>query len=245
MRVCVLISGRGSNMEALIRGADNYVVEKVISNKPDAPGLRIAERLGVECVAETSLDGIRDILDGAGPDLICMAGFMRILPADITENHMVMNIHPALLPKYPGLRGVKQALDDGATYSGCTVHFADSGVDTGRIIAQDMVAVERDDTAKTLADRILEREHRLYVEAVRWCAGLPDASAMPGLLGGAGEAASAATEMGAAYIRRHGTRYAVGSEKPGTPTYVAAAPGDPPSLVYERIMRLAEPDRIP
>ena len=105
MRVCVLISGRGSNMESLIRRADGYTVEAVISNKPDAAGLRVADGLGVRCMAEPSLDGIRDILDGMRPDLVCMAGFMRILPADLTERYRVMNIHPALLPRYPGLRG--------------------------------------------------------------------------------------------------------------------------------------------
>ena len=170
MRVCILISGRGSNAEALIRGADTYSVECVISNKSDAPGLDMAAGLGVKCVVERSVDNIGRMLDGMKPDLVCMAGFMRILPAGVVERHTVMNIHPSLLPKYPGLHAVRQALDDGATYSGCTVHFADSGVDTGRIIAQSVVRVDPDDVEETLAARILEREHKLYVAAVRWYA---------------------------------------------------------------------------
>ena len=171
MRVCILISGRGSNAEALIRGADTYSVASVISNKHDAPGLDMADSLGVECMVEPSLTDIGIMLDDIKPDLVCMAGFMRILPADIVERHTVMNIHPSLLPKYPGLHAVRQALDDGAKYSGCTVHFADSGVDTGRIIAQSMVRVEPDDTEDTLAARILKREHLTYVAAARWYAG--------------------------------------------------------------------------
>lgn len=242
MRVCVLISGRGSNMEALIGGADNYTVEMVISNKPDAPGLKVAERLGIPCIVRESLHEIEYILYKMRPDLVCMAGFMRILPAHVTDEYRVMNIHPSLLPKYPGLRAVKQALDDGAVYSGCTVHFADSGVDTGKIIAQDIVAVERDDTAETLAARILEREHKLYVEAVRWYAGLSDAKEMPELFSNAREIASIAITDRPTYIERYDTAHRFGHEKPDTPTYVATTPGDPQSLVCERIIRLAEPD---
>lgn len=253
MRVCVLISGRGSNMESLIRKADGYTVEAVISNKPDAAGLRVADGLGVRCMAEPSLDGIRDILDGMRPDLVCMAGFMRILPADLTERYRVMNIHPALLPRYPGLRGVEQALNDGATRSGCTVHFADSGVDTGKIIAQAAVRVEPGDTADTLAARILEWEHRLYPEAVSWCAaGLAaeggEALAVRGRdrqmmrMAEPESAASHAVEMGVSYVRRDGNSYTVSAEKPTTPPYVAVVPGDGVDLALERVRRLAATD---
>ena len=172
MRICVLISGRGSNMEALVRGADGYLVEAVISNKPEAGGVAIARDLGALCLVEPSLDGIAKILDELRPDLVCMAGFMRILPADVTERHRIMNIHPSLLPKYPGLHAVRQALEDGATHTGCTVHFADAGVDTGRIVSQAVVQVEPGDTEDVLAARILEHEHTLYVAAVRWYAGV-------------------------------------------------------------------------
>ena len=171
MRICILISGRGSNMEALARGADNYTVSHVVCNKPGAAGLNVAQELGLECIVESSLDGIVHILDDLSPDLVCMAGFMRILPAGVTKRHKVMNIHPSLLPLYPGLHAVQQAMQDGASYTGCTVHFADSGVDTGRIIAQAVVAVKPSDTEETLAASILRREHKLYVEAVRWYAG--------------------------------------------------------------------------
>ena len=109
-----------------------YDVEAVISNKPDAPGLAMAASLGVKYVVELSVDRIGMILDGIKPDLVCMAGFMQILPGDVVERHTVMNIHPSLLPKYPGLHAVRQALDDGAKFSGCIVHLADAGVDTGR-----------------------------------------------------------------------------------------------------------------
>lgn len=170
MRVCILISGRGSNMEALIRQADTYDVEAVVSNKPDAPGLHMAGDLGVKCVVEPSVDGVAAALDRMRPDLVCMAGFMRLLPADVTERHRVMNIHPSLLPKYPGLHAVEQALADGAAYSGCTVHFADAGVDTGRIISQAAVKIRTADTAERLANRILTHEHRIYAQAVRWYA---------------------------------------------------------------------------
>lgn len=170
--MCVLISGRGSNMEALIRGADGYTVKAVISNKPEAAGIAIAQGLGVHCIVEPSLDGIAGILDDLKPDLVCMAGFMRILPAEVTERHRIMNIHPSLLPKYPGLHAVRQAIKDGATHTGCTVHFADAGVDTGRIISQAVVKVEPGDTEDVLAARILEHEHVLYVDAVRWYAGV-------------------------------------------------------------------------
>ena len=170
MRICILISGRGSNMEALIKGANVYTVELVISNKPDAKGLQVAAELGIRCVVEPSLDKIRDILYKLNPDLVCMAGFMRLLPADITKSHRIMNIHPSLLPKYPGLGAIKQALNDNATHSGCTVHFADDGMDTGQIISQAVVPVEPTDTPDTLAARILKWEHNLYVEAVRWYA---------------------------------------------------------------------------
>ena len=171
MRVCILISGRGSNLEAVAGAADVYTVEAVISNKPDAAGIGIARSMGVRCIIERSLEGIAAILDEMKPDLVCMAGFMRLLPADVTERHRIMNIHPSLLPKYPGLHAVEQALADGATHSGCTVHFADSGIDTGRIIAQAVVRVEENDTPDSLAARILEHEHKIYAEAVRWYAG--------------------------------------------------------------------------
>lgn len=214
MRVCILMSGRGSNAKALIRGADVYNVETVISNKPDAPGLAMAANLGVKCVVESSVDRIGMILDGIKPDLVCMAGFMQILPGDVVERHTVMNIHPSLLPKYPGLCAVRQALDDGAAYSGCTVHFADAGVDTGRIVAQSAVPVKPDDTEETLAARILEREHAIYPRAVRWyAAGMPRS-------GG-------------------GCIYVVGAGEPADLPYAVAERGCDMDATYDRMRRLA------
>lgn len=237
MRVCVLISGRGSNAEALIRGADTYEVAAVISSREGAPGLAAAESLGVKCVVERSVDRIGTILDEMSPDLVCMAGFMKILPGDVVERHTVMNIHPSLLPKYPGLHAVRQALDDGAKFSGCTVHFADAGVDTGRIIIQSAVPVEVDDTEETLAARILEREHVIYPLAVRWyAAGMPRAGNRKrfGLEGDPmmdaipnGLPRGELVDMSASYC-----------ESGGLPC-AAVTPGDDPHTITERLRRLA------
>lgn len=168
--VVILISGRGSNMEALLRsvrsGAIQANVRAVISNKPTASGLKIAQGFGIKCVVEESLDNLDNVLIQHSPDLICLAGFTRILPPSITTRYTIMNIHPSLLPKYPGLHAVQQALEDGAKYTGCTVHFVGEGVDTGPIILQATVPVLYSDTSKTLADRILEKEHIIYSQAV-------------------------------------------------------------------------------
>lgn len=170
VRVVILISGHGSNMEAIIRNASSYEVETVISNKPEAYGLQTAAKYGIKCVIEPSLEGIGRILDDKKPDLVCMAGFMRIMPGPLTERHTIMNIHPSLLPKYPGLYAIPQALKAGARYSGCTVHFADSGVDTGAIIAQSVVPILPGDTKDTLTERIHREEHILYPRVVAWYA---------------------------------------------------------------------------
>ena len=259
VRACVLISGRGSNMGALIRGADGYTVEAVISNKLEAAGIALARDLGVRCAVEPSLDGIAKILDGLKPDLVCMAGFMRILPAEVTERHTIMNIHPSLLPRYPGLYAVRQAIEDGATYTGCTVHFADAGVDTGRIISQAVVQVEPGDTEEKLAARILEREHVLYVEAVRWYASVlgegrnswPPAGRAgrkpvehPTRAGEPRLAAAYAAGCGrVVYVRPDGGAFVVVHGKPVAPPYVAAAPGDDMEVVMARIGRLAAAPR--
>ena len=252
VRACVLISGRGSNMEALVRGADGYLVEAVISNKPEAAGVTLARDLGVNCMVEPSLDGIARILDGLKPDLVCMAGFMRVLPAEVTERHTIMNIHPSLLPKYPGLHAVRQAIEDRATSTGCTVHFADAGVDTGRIISQEVVRVEPGDTEERLAARILEREHILYAEAARWYASIlgegrdsrPPAGRKRGecLMRAAGPRSAAVYAAGCGrvvYVRPDGDAFVVVRGRPAGPPYVAAAPGDDPEVVMARMGRLA------
>ena len=155
----------------------------VISNKSNAKGLKIAEKLGIktEIVESKEFKGNRWDYDkkiitilkkyGVTPNngLVCLAGFMRILSPQFIRKYKnrIMNIHPALLPAFPGLDVQKQAIEYGAKYSGCTVHFVDEGVDTGPIIIQAVVKVKNNDTEKTLADRILKQEHRIYPEAVR------------------------------------------------------------------------------
>lgn len=155
----------------------------VISNKPNAKGLKIAEKLGVKTVVVESkgFKGSRWDYDkkiiailkeyGVTPNngLVCLAGFMRIISTQFIKKYKnrIMNIHPALLPAFPGLDVQKKAVDYGVKHSGCTVHFADIGVDTGPIIIQAVVKVKDNDTGKTLAKRILKQEHRIYPEAVR------------------------------------------------------------------------------
>jgi len=155
----------------------------VISNKPNARGLKIAEKLGVKTVVVESkgFKGSRWDYDKkiiailkeygvtSNNGLVCLAGFMRIISPQFIKKYKnrIMNIHPALLPAFPGLDVQKKAVDYGVKHSGCTVHFADLGVDTGPIIIQAVVKVKDNDTGKTLAKRILKQEHRIYPEAVR------------------------------------------------------------------------------
>ena len=154
----------------------------VISNKPDAQGLRIAEKFGVdiEIVESRGFTGSRAEYDrkimevlskyGVTPKdgLVCLAGFMRIISPEFVKKYKnrIINIHPALLPAFPGLNSQKQALEYGAKYSGCTVHFVDAGMDTGPIIIQAAVKIKEDDTEESLSKRILREEHRVYPEAV-------------------------------------------------------------------------------
>ena len=187
LKLAILISGRGSNMHAILNAIKkqgipiNPVI--VISNKPTARGLRIAKRYGVktEIVESKGFQGSRWEYDKKIIDvlsryritpkngLICLAGFMRILSPKFIKKYKnrILNIHPAILPAFPGLDAQKRAIDSGVRYSGCTVHFVDEGVDTGRIIIQEVVKVRSDDTEETLAKRILAKEHKAYPEAVR------------------------------------------------------------------------------
>jgi phosphoribosylglycinamide formyltransferase-1 len=183
----ILISGRGSNMEAILKSIKRKKTPInpaiVISNKPDAKGLKIAQKLGIktEIIESKGFKGSRAEYDkkiilaltknGVTPKngLVCLAGFMRIISPEFVKKYknQMINIHPALLPSFPGLDAQKQAVNGGAKFSGCTVHFVDSGVDTGAIILQKIVKVLDDDTEKTLAKRILAKEHQAYPEAVR------------------------------------------------------------------------------
>jgi len=182
LKLAVLVSGNGSNLQAIIdrieAGAINARIECVISNNPDACALKRAERHGIPTVIhEIRCFANRREYDAAlvetlrayEVDLVILAGFMRIL-SDVMITafpNAIMNIHPALLPAFPGLDAQKQALDYGVRLTGCTVHFVDMGTDTGPIILQAAVPVEQDDTEETLSLRILKEEHRIFPEAVR------------------------------------------------------------------------------
>ncbi len=155
----------------------------IISNKLDAKGLKIAQRLGIKTEVIESKDFKGSRLDydkkiistlekyGVTPKngLVCLAGFMRIISPEFVKKYKnrIINIHPALLPSFPGLDAQKQAIEYGSKYSGCTVHFVDSGVDTGPIILQSIVKIRKEDTEKTLSKRILAKEHQTYPEAIR------------------------------------------------------------------------------
>ena len=180
-RIAILISGRGSNMAALIDGVRNGAIANaevavVISDQRTAAGLERAAQLGIETVlierqGRSRAEHDREIvamLKLRNIDLVCLAGYMRVLSADFIDAYRgrILNIHPSLLPSFPGLNAQQQALDQRATISGCTVHFVDETLDGGPIIAQREVPVSGDDTAESLAARILIAEHQLYPEAV-------------------------------------------------------------------------------
>ncbi|HEU5221577.1 MAG TPA: phosphoribosylglycinamide formyltransferase [Candidatus Nitrosotalea sp.] len=187
LNLVILISGRGSNMENILKAVKkNKIPIKpvlVISNKSDAKGLAIAQKLGVKT----------EIVESNGPKggnweydsklvavlekhkitpqncLICLAGFMRIMSPEFIRHYKgrIMNIHPAILPAFPGLHSQRQALEYGVKYSGCTVHFVDEGVDTGPIILQSVVKIKNDDTEESISKKILKQEHRIYPKAVK------------------------------------------------------------------------------
>lgn len=182
LRLAVLISGRGSNMEALLRAAEDpaFPAEPVLvlSNRPEAAGLKFADAAGIAAVAidhktfgkdrEAFEFHVDATLRGAGVEIIALAGFMRVLTPWFVkrwEGRMI-NIHPSLLPKYKGLDTHQRAIDAGDAEAGCTVHWVSAGVDEGEIIAQARVPILPNDTAETLAARTLPAEHRLYPEAV-------------------------------------------------------------------------------
>jgi phosphoribosylglycinamide formyltransferase 1 len=187
MRITVLISGRGSNLAALIAAshANDFkgAVTHVVSSKPDAAGLEVAR---AHAIATSVVDNARfasreafdeslsETIDATEPDLIILAGFMRVLNDGFVRRHAgrMLNVHPSLLPAYPGLYTHRRALADGVRIHGCTVHFVTPAVDVGPIVAQAAVPVRADDDEATLAARVLAQEHRLLPAAARWfCAG--------------------------------------------------------------------------
>ena len=181
-KIAVLISGSGSNLQAIIdaaeRGEIPCRVGIVISNKANAYGLVRAKKHGIPTEVvdhkafpnRESFDAkLVEIIRESGAELVCLAGFMRVLTPVFVQAfpNRILNIHPALLPSFPGTHGPGQALAYGVRFSGCTVHFLDEGVDTGPIVVQAVVPVYDDDTEETLAARILVQEHRIYPMAIR------------------------------------------------------------------------------
>ena len=182
MKIGILISGRGSNMTALVDAVKSgeipgSEVAVVISDKQEAAGLEKARERGIETIVigrrgrtrEEHDAEIMSELQKRGVELICLAGYMRLLSTDFIRafENRIVNIHPSLLPSFPGLNVQQQALDHGVKISGCTVHFVNDDLDAGPIILQRAVEVKDEDTAETLAARILEQEHPAYVEAVK------------------------------------------------------------------------------
>lgn len=177
----MLASGRGTNLQAILDACNARKIPArvvlVISDRAGAPALERARQAGVPAEYidprafpdRTAFDlHVADRLTAAGVELVCLAGFMRILTPAFIERfrHRILNIHPSLLPAFPGKDAQRQALEYGVKVSGCTVHLVDEGVDTGPIILQAAVEVHEDDTEESLAARILEHEHRIYVEAI-------------------------------------------------------------------------------
>lgn len=185
MRIAVLISGRGSNLQALIDAAAERrlgaEIAVVISNRPDAPGLERAAVAGIETLTINHRDfdsreafeaALVRALSGRGVTLVCLAGFMRLLGATFLDAFpgAILNIHPSLLPAFPGVDAPRQAWTHGVKVAGATVHLVTGELDGGPIVAQAAVPVRDDDTPETLAARILLEEHRIYPEAVRMVA---------------------------------------------------------------------------
>jgi phosphoribosylglycinamide formyltransferase-1 len=180
--IVILISGRGSNMEAIVRAleAEKWParIAAVISNKADAGGLAFAQARGIatavvpskQFVTRAGFDAaLQEVIDDFAPDLVLLAGFMRILTVPFVEHYAgrMLNIHPSLLPRFPGLATHQQALDAGVQEHGASVHFVTAELDHGPVVAQARVPVLPGDTAETLAARVLLEEHKLYPSAVR------------------------------------------------------------------------------
>ncbi len=184
-RLGILLSGRGSNFEAIARnvrsGRLNCEIGFVFSNKPNAPGLALARELGLpsDCLESKGVDRaafdaqVADLLQAHGVDWVCLAGYMRFLSGEFVRKFAgrILNIHPSLLPAFPGLDAQYQALTHGVKITGCTVHFVDEDLDSGPILLQSAVPILDSDTVETLSSRILTEEHKIYSEAIAWVSG--------------------------------------------------------------------------
>ena len=182
MKIGILISGRGSNMVAIIDAVQSgeilgSEVAVVISDKAEAPGLEKARERGVETLVVERAGRTREEHDAEiaaefknrGVELVCLAGYMRLLSPSFIRafEGRILNIHPSLLPLFAGLDAQRQAIENGVAISGCTVHYVDEGLDSGPVILQKSVELRPDDTVETLSARILEQEHIAYVEAIK------------------------------------------------------------------------------
>ena len=184
-RLVILISGRGSNMQSIVKSIARESLDAevcaVISNRADAAGLEWAASRGIatqvvphrEYPSRQDFDGaLAQVIDAYEPHYVLLAGFMRVLTPAFVERYegRLINIHPSLLPSFPGLHTHQQALTDGVQWHGCTVHFVTAKLDHGPIVAQGIVPVLHNDTPETLAARLLSVEHAIYVQVVRWLA---------------------------------------------------------------------------
>ncbi|KAB2308638.1 phosphoribosylglycinamide formyltransferase [Betaproteobacteria bacterium SCN2] len=181
IKAVVLLSGRGSNFKALLDADLPVTFSAAISNRPDAAGLEYAHAHGIPAVAldhkkfptrEAFDEALIAEIEKAGADLVVLAGYMRILTRAFVERYAgrLINIHPSLLPSFPGLHTHESALREGVKIHGCTVHFVTAALDHGPVVIQAAVPVLPDDTPETLAARVLAQEHRIYPQAVRWFA---------------------------------------------------------------------------
>jgi phosphoribosylglycinamide formyltransferase-1 len=177
----ILISGRGSNMQALVKANLPVNIAAIISNNPDAPGLAYAQLHGITTAVVNHRDypdratfdaALAGKIDSYAPDLVVLAGFMRILTDDFVNHYAgrMLNVHPSLLPAFTGLHTHRRALEEGVKIHGCTVHFVTPTLDHGPIVAQAAVPVLPDDSEQALAARVLKQEHRIYPQAIRWFA---------------------------------------------------------------------------
>ena len=178
--IVILISGRGSNMQSIVNAQiAGAQIAAVISNRPDAAGLAWAAERGITTAVldhkafagRDAFDAaLQNLIDGFAPDLVVLAGFMRILTADFVKHYAnrLINVHPSLLPAFIGVNTHQRAIDEGVKLAGCTVHFVTAELDSGPIIAQAAVPVLLDDSADSLAQRILQQEHQLYPKVVQW-----------------------------------------------------------------------------
>jgi len=183
MNIVVLISGRGSNLEAIIKAIEEGKIDAkislVLSNKKEAKGLEIAKKYGIKAKFIdpnffSSREGydiyITEFIKNHDPDLVVLAGYMRILSDKFIESFegKLINIHPSLIPAFQGLKAQKQALEYGAKFTGCTVHFVTKELDNGPIIIQAVVPIEPEDDEESLSNKILKYEHRIYPQAIKW-----------------------------------------------------------------------------